>query len=159
MKNKPWDKSISALSAIVMLTVFAISILSVLLGGAQVYSRLTERDAQSFDSRTCAGYLRAKVRSAEGQVTVEAFGDAQALCIRQQINGRSYATRVYCHEGYLMELFSLDGVEFSPADGEKLMPAQSLTGSVEGSFLRLTVTDTQGAQQLYLALPCQEVSP
>ena len=160
MNNKRWDKSISALSAIVMLTVFAISILSVLLGGAQVYSRLTRRDGDSFDSRTCAGYLQTKVRSAEGPVTVEPFGDTQALCFYQQANGRRYVTRVYCYEGYLMELFSLQSGEFSPLDGEKLMPAQSLTCHLEGSRLCLVLTDQYGSEQsLYMALPCQEVSP
>ena len=48
-----------------MLLVFAVALLAVLLGGANVYDRLTARDSESYDSRTCVQYLTTKVRQSE----------------------------------------------------------------------------------------------
>ena len=145
MKNKLNEKTISTVSAVLMLAVFAISVLSVLLGGAKIYSRLTQRDSQAYDSRTCIGYLTAKIRQSDGPVTAEQFGDGDALCFRQSLNGREYLTRVYCHEGWLMELFTLDTEGFEPRDGEKIMPVQALSVDIQGSLLTVLVTDEQGA--------------
>ena len=54
---------------------------SVLLTGAGVYQRLTQRDRQAYDQRTCAQYLAAKVRQAPGpqSVSLSSFGDSASV--------------------------------------------------------------------------------
>ena len=56
MRNYTKERSLSTLAALLTFALFAIGILSVLLGGAKVYRRLNQRDQQSYDSRTCAQY-------------------------------------------------------------------------------------------------------
>ena len=64
MKQKIQQKSISGLAALLVFALFAVGILSVLLSGAGAYQRLTRRDRLSYDSRTCAQYVAAKIRQA-----------------------------------------------------------------------------------------------
>ena len=109
MKNHTNERSLSALAALLTFALFAIGILSVLLGGANVYRRLTQRDAQSYDSRTCAQYIATKLRPAPspGAVAIAPFGDGDSLFITETIGDSTYLTRVYCHNGWLMELFTV----------------------------------------------------
>jgi len=155
MKNRTNKKSISNLAALLLFCVFAVGILSVLLGGAGAYRRLTQRDQVSYDSRTCGQYLATKVRQAPGPdaVVLSEFGAGDALCILEEIDGETYVTRIYCHNGWLMELFSVDEDSFAPEDGEKILKASALELECKGKMLSVKIEDgngTQIEQQLFL---------
>ena len=153
MKQQKTQQSISALAALLMFGVFAVGILSVLLGGADSYRRLTQRDRVSYDERTCAQYMATKLRQAPSpeSVVLSSFGDGDALLISQQVGQAEYCTRVYCHDGYLIELFAASGGEFAPEDGERLLPAQGLSLRRAGGLLYVELTDGNG-QEVSLVL-------
>jgi len=146
MRERSGKRSISGLAALLLLGVFAAGILSVLLGGAGAYRRLTERDRLAYDSRTCLQYVATKLRQAPapGTVSLSDFGDGDSLVISETVEGEDYCTRVYCHEGWLMELFTAAEGEFEPADGEKIMQARSLTLTQKGDLLRVEIVDGNG---------------
>ena len=148
MKGHMTGRSISALAALMVFCVFAAGIVAALLGGAGVYQRLTARDAAAYDRRTCAQVVAAKVRQAPGpeSVSLVRFGADDALVITQEIEGRAYCTRLYCHDGWLMELFAPADEVFAPEDGEKLLQADALKLDLEGGLLRATVTDSGGRE-------------
>ena len=155
MREHGRGRSISGLAALLLLGVFAVGILSVLLGGAQVYRRLTERGRRAYDSRTCVQYLTTKVRQAPSPdaISLGRFGAGDALLISQRIGGRDYLTRVYCHEGWLMELFTVAEGDFAPEDGERILQTRRLWLDWEGPLLRAELTDGNGAQASFLLLP------
>lgn len=122
-----------------MLAVFAVSILGALLGGAGIYQRLTQRGEENYNSRTCIQYFATKLRQAPGPVTVEEFGEGDALFLRERLAERYYVTRIYCYDGWLMELFTLDSSGFSPEDGEKILPLEALTITAQQGLLTIQV--------------------
>ena len=146
MKNNNMERSVSTLAALLMFALFAVGILSVLLSGAGVYQRLTQRDQISYDSRTCTQYIATKLRQvpAPGAVAVADFGDGDALVIRETINQEEYLTRIYCHDGWLMELFTGTGGGFSPEDGEKILPLDGMSVEREGSLLTISLSGEDG---------------
>ena len=155
MKKQNRANSISALAALLIFCVFAVGIVSVLLGGANVYRRLTRRDQMTFDSRTCMQYVATKVRQAPAPdcVLLSKFGDGDALVVVQEYDGAEYWTRVYCHEGWLMELFTAAEGDFAPEDGERIMEAHSLTLTRRGDLLGVCIVDANDAateQTLFL---------
>ena len=155
MNKRGIKHHMDGLLVLLLLGVFAACILSVLLTGAQVYSRLTQRDQAAYNRRTCVQYLATKVRQAErgGLVSVSDFGDTQALVLAEEIDGAAYLTRIYCYEGWLWELFSADEAGFAPEDGEKLLPARDLELTLADGLLTAVFTDSQGqALTLTLAL-------
>lgn len=144
------------LAALLLFGIFAACILAVLLTGAGAYRRLTERDQASYERRTCAQYIATRVRQADslGNVSVEQFGGAPALCLMEE---GGYVTRVYCYDGYLMELYASADADLVPADGEKLMKAAGLDLSLAGGLLEVSVTEADGAEErMYLSLRCGE---
>ena len=98
MKNYFKNGSLSGLVALLTFVLFAISILFVLLNGAGIYRRLTERDQRSYDNRTCVQYLATKVRQAPSPTAVSAdtFEDVDSLLIYQDIEDSVFGTRIYC---------------------------------------------------------------
>ena len=150
MKQETKERSISALGALVLLLVFSVGILSAILGGAGVYRRLDRQNREAADRRTAALYLTNKVRQAPGPVETARFGDCQALLIYETAESGRFVTRIYCHEGWLMELFSAEDGEFSPEDGEKVLPLAGLSVDLTEGLLRLQLTDAQGVEETLL---------
>lgn len=148
MRGQNSEKSISALAALLLFGVFAVGVLSVLLSGAGTYRRLTSRDRLAYDSRTCAQYVATKVRQAPAPdaVLLSAFGDGDALVIAEELDGVEYWTRVYCYDGWLMELFAAAGGSFAPEDGEKIMELQSLTLEQAEGLLSIVIVDGGGTR-------------
>lgn len=138
MKKRGIDQfHISGLLAFVMLAVFAISILSVLLTGAEVYSRLTEDTAANHARRVAEQYLATRLRQGDGTYA-EDFGGVSALIFPEDVGGTTYITRIYCYEGWLRELYTAEAGEFSPADGEKLLEMEALSVIIEDDLVMLT---------------------
>ena len=149
MRNFLKNGSLSGLVALLTFVLFAISILFVLLNGAGVYRRLTQRDQYSYDSRTCVQYVATKMRQAPSPaaISTDTFGTVDSLRISQDIEGLEFVTRIYCYENWLMEIFTLADGDFLPEDGEKILPLSSLSVSQDGSVFSFILTDTEGNTQ------------
>ena len=158
MKQKNNQRSVCALAALLLLGVFGVSILSVLLAGTGTYQRLTRRDQYAHDSRTCAQYLATKVAQAYAPhaVCVESFDGSDALVIRREVDGQDYLERVYCYDGWLMELFAPADRDMAARDGEKIMQADRMTLRHAQSRLWVDVVQNGRTTQLVLALPGEE---
>jgi len=146
MKQQSNKHHVGGIAALLLFAVFAVGILSVLLGGAGAYRRLTARDSMLYEQRTCLQYLSTRLHQASDpkSIAVSRFGSSDALIIYDEIDGSLYQTSIYCHDGWLMELFTAAGGSFSPADGEKILPAQSLSLQQQNGLLRIFVTDSNG---------------
>ena len=142
---------------LLLFCVFAACILSVLLTGAGAYRRLTERDRVSYDRRTAAQYIAAKVRQADtwNGVSVEKFGGQDTLALAEEIDGETYLTRIYYYDGYIRELFSSADMEAAPEDGEKIIEANDLRLTSGPAHRKIIAEITDGAGEtarLVLAL-------
>jgi len=128
---------IDGLFALLVFALFAACILLVLLTGADLYRGLVARDDAAYSCRTGAGYLASRVRQAPdgGAVSVRPFGDGDALVIAEEIGGSRYETLIYCHEGWLCELFAAAEDAASPAAGERVLPARVLSLRLEEGLL------------------------
>ncbi len=140
---------VSGLLGLLVFALLAMCLLGTLLAGAAGYKRMVAAGEERFADDTAARYLAVRVRQAE-QVQIETFGGLDALVLPETIEGWAYVTRVYCMDGYLWELFSDASAELEPADGEKLIPLESLRFSWAGEMLSIQVN----GRQLYL-LPRQ----
>lgn len=148
-------RKVDNLLVLLLFGTFAVCVLSVLLTGADVYQRLSLRDRLSYDQRTAAQYLTTRVRQSDrlDDVRIRDFDGQDALVFTEEIDGAAYETLVYCHGGYLRELFAAVGGQFLPEDGEKVLAAQDLSARQDGQRLTVELTGPSGEVQtltLYL---------
>ncbi len=149
MKKRVIQHHTDALAALLLFGVFAACILSVLLTGAEAYRRLTQRDQAAYARRTAVQYIATRVRQADSLalVSVEEFQGVTALVLRED---GEYATRVYCHEGYLKELYASEEDLMVPGDGERIMAAEGLELSLDQGLLTVSVTGENGEESTLL---------
>lgn len=149
MKNEHTSR-LPGLMALWVFGIFALCILLVLLSGSESYRRLTARGQTAFQNRTATGYIATRIRQAdrEDAISLETFGDSDALVIRETVGEKTYLTRIYCYNGALWELYTPESGHFSPEDGERLVEIDSLRLSLEKGLLTAQV----GSQKLQLLL-------
>lgn len=149
MKNKVNSHKLTDFMTLVVFTLLAVCILALLVNGAELYNRLTQQGSDRFSSRTLTRYLTTRVRQgdAAGQPALEDFGGCKAIVLREELAGQVYLTRIYCHGGYLRELFTPENGSFSPEDGEKLLPARSLSAAWQDDLLVLDLELTDGTHR------------
>lgn len=146
MNLQPRTTKLTGLLALTVFALFAGCILLVLLFGARVYRKQTDDGLDSYARRTVAQYLATRVRQGDGAgvLTVEPFGEGQALVLTETVEGESLCTRIYCRDGYLWELYTPASAEPQPQDGQRLLPLSTLTFSLEHPRLTATFTDEGG---------------
>lgn len=155
MKENGKANAMTVTAALLVFVVFAAGILSVLLGGAGIYQRLTRRGSHSYENRTAAQYLATQVRQSEAAPFAGKFGSSDALVLSQTIGNEEYLTRIYCHDGWLRELFTPADGQFSPEDGEKILPLASLAIEKEQNLLTFRLWHTDGTETVISLMPRQ----
>ncbi len=153
MNRESTRTRLSGLVPLLVFAVLAMSVLTVLMTGAEQYNRLTDRDQSAFVTRTAGQYIHTKLRQAGGEIGVELFRGTPAVVIRENLNGFSCVTWLYCCDGYLRELFTLEGEEMLPDAGEKILEMETLDAALNGGLLTITLTDNEGMTQTIVHHP------
>lgn len=155
--------NITALAVLMVFTLYALCVLGVLMAGAETYSGLTQRGTDSFSYRTAAQYLTQRIRQADtaGGILLGDFEGQDALMLPEQIDDETYMTRIYCHDGWLRELYAAKTAAFSPEDGEKLLEMNRLSFFQNGSILNAEWELPDGTVQSFVFClhSMQEVAP
>lgn len=136
MKEK--THKITDLLSLTVFALFALCVLAVLLTGGNVYRNLVRSGGETYADRTAVSYIATRVRQAQA-VTVEDFGGCDALVIREEANGKTYLTRIYCHDGYLRELYAAQASQLQPGDGEKILEAEAFSVSLADGLLTAVI--------------------
>ena len=146
MKIEKKEFHIEGLLALLLFTVFAVCVLSMLLLGAGAYQRLSLRSQSTYDYRTCAQYLATRLRQADGEIRLLDSDGVEGLLLSSTIDGREYGTYIYCWDGWLREFFADKEVGFSPEFGEAVFQAEDLRVRSETAdgLLALTLTMPDG---------------
>lgn len=146
MKERNRKLNVDTLLVLVLFGVFALCALAAVLQGARIYRGLTQRGQESYNERTAAQYISARLHHAdcEASVAVANTGSVSCLEFTETIDGEEYITRVYCYEGYIRELFSASSLEFRPWDGECIIPAREVSFSLENGLVKTEIVDENG---------------
>jgi len=134
MKRENKVLHITTLAPLLLFAVFASCVVIVLLFGAGNYQKLTHRDRDSYQYRTAVQYLTTRIRQSDAAemvfvgdfhvATPNASGDT--VFIREMLGERTFYTRIYCHDGYLCELFAEEAAAMEPKDGERIFAVEQM---------------------------------
>jgi len=119
---------IDTVFVLIIFCVFAVSVLMVLMLGANTYSSVTEMSREEHAERTVLSYIWTKVRNSDdgGNIYVGDFQGLPALCISEEYGGIEFRTVIYHFNGWVYELFSEADLEFFPEDGVKMIMVNDL---------------------------------
>ena len=109
MKTKRFD--ISFIAPLFLFAFFSICVMSVLIMGADLYRKQTQRDLVGYNHRTVSQYISTRIHQSDkhdsffvsdfNTQTPQSKGNA--FFFTEIINGSEYYTCIYSHDGYLYE--------------------------------------------------------
>ena len=139
-----------AMAALTLTMVFGAALLTSLAAGAVVYRRVADRVERSAGERVGLAYLTAKLHSGDeaGMARAGKLEGLDAVYLLQEVDGLTYETILYVHDGWLKELFCEEGWELGPESGQAITQARALEVSQpEPGLLRLAYTGADGLER------------
>lgn len=148
------NSSVNSLMSLLLFALFALSMLLCVLFCANRYADLTEKEDAAYEMRTASMFFSTKVRQGDfdKSISVETFDGCTALVLSEEIENERYVSLIYCHDGYLKEIFAFDGIELSVDDGEKLFELDEVSFAIEGDALKIGYKSKNEQGKLILAL-------
>ncbi len=149
MNNGDKKVNTSGFAALVLLAVFSLCVFFVLVYGADIYKDISERDSRVHNERVALQYVSTKIRQADEKhhISAEDFNGLSSLVITEDIDGTVYETKIYCYEGWLMELFSEKDSGLSPSDGERITELEDIVFSIEGETVTVKSVFSDGRKK------------
>lgn len=147
--------SLDVVMTLVLFCLFTGSVLMVLMMGVESYQGVATSMQQSYEERTCLQYIATKIDHYSGTdaVGVGAFGDGDALELRQTIDEIDYITYIYSYQGKAMELFCESDADLDPEAGFVIMDVEALElAQVRPDLLQISCTGSGGSASIYVGL-------
>lgn len=126
-------KSFADLYAVVLLVIFASTLVTLILTSSRIYENTYKRDDETYKYQLCTQYLSNKIHQnqREDSFDIKKIDDNYGLIIKERIDGEKYETMIYFHEGWLKELFTWEGNELDLSSGEKIIELRKFNTSIE----------------------------
>ena len=128
MSKVKQGKSIDTIFVLIVFSIFAFSVLMVLMLGASIYRNINDISREGESERTVLSYIRTKTKNFDDadSIYISTFNNVPALYITEKIGDTNYNTIIYGYNGWLYELFSEESLSFAPADGVKIIQVEDL---------------------------------
>jgi len=150
MKKLSRGRSIDTIFVLIVFSIFAISVLMVLMLGASIYRNINDISNDSQYEQTALSYIWTKTKNFDDarNIYVGDFHGVPALLIDENISGIHFRTAIYYYDGWLCELFSEVALEFTPADGVRVIRVDDLNfEAFDNGLIRVSV----GVKSLFLS--------
>lgn len=155
MRTKETANHISTIAVLIVFCILAFCVLYVLISGAGVYKSIVDRTENTFSERVLSQYIQNKIHSAGSAdaISIEELDGTSMFCIEEEIDGEAYKTCIYSNEGYLQELFLMEGEEPDLSSGEKITSCAGICFHIENGLLKTNITKDNGEElELYNSL-------
>ncbi|MCL2819832.1 MAG: DUF4860 domain-containing protein [Oscillospiraceae bacterium] len=122
-------RSTDTIFVLIVFSIFAFSVLMVLMLGASVYRNINDISRAEQHEHTAFSYIWTKTKNFDeaGAITVGEFGGVSAILINEKIGETDYRTAIYVSDGWLLELFSEAALDFSPQSGRRIVEIDEMT--------------------------------
>ena len=129
MIKKSAGKKVDTVFVLIIFSVFALSVLMVLMLGAGVYKNMNDMTRENQDERMLLSYIWTKVKAGDKaeSIRIGDFYGHTALCFDEVFDDAAYSTMIYHFDGWVYELFSEVDIGLYPEDGIPIMKIDDLT--------------------------------
>ena len=151
MRDSSKRNTIGTIVVLAVFTVLAAAVVLLIVSGASVYKRLSEKNNLAYTKRIVSRYLATKIESANSldEIAVVPFEGTTALCIKEEIAGVDYLTLIYSNGGYIRELFVPSDSLAEASSGERITECRKIAFTADGSAIRANAV-LRGGESLVL---------
>ena len=144
------SQRLDTIFVLLIFSVFAISVLIVLMLGASIYQNMAEVSQEGADERAVLAYIWTKSKNFNdaGMIYVAEYHGENALMIDEEFSGVRYQTVIYHYNGWLYELFTEKNLGLGRDSGEKIMRLEDLSFETANYGL---IKVTSGGMSLFIS--------
>lgn len=156
MNNRNENRhTIDFLFVIALLFLFAFMAIMLIALGASVYQRNVSLMEKNYETRTSYAYVTEKIRQADatGNLQIGSIDQLPALLLFQDINGISYTTYLYQHNGKLTELLARTGASLPAESGQPIISVKNFKiDQIADRLYCITITEPDDSNiSIYLS--------
>jgi hypothetical protein len=144
---KRYVHTADAVFALLLFCAFAVSMLMVLMTGAQAYRGVRDRAENHYSEDTAISYIAMKLRhydASDCSVTVGTLGESDALILTEVIDETEFVTVIYFSGGYIREIFAEKGYDLAPGDGFEIVAAREIDIASRSGLIEIKCVGTGG---------------
>ena len=148
--------NIDSLATLLLFAMYVLFLLFLLLFGAANYQASVKGLDTNNNLYTAASYITTKFRQHDqpGAISLTEIQGTKAISFQEDIEGKAYSTYIYFDGSHLKELFTAADSQAELSMGTNLAELSDFQAeSVEDSFYRITLTDTDGHTSSFLLHP------
>ena len=141
------NHKIVALLPLIVLIILTFCAVAVVLFAARIYGSTVEDTSQADDYRTAVSYISGRIHGFDsaGSVSVENLDGCEAIMLTHPDGNRTYATYIYCYDGFLRELMVPYGTSASLSAGTEILAVNTLKiEELTPGLFRFSATDEAG---------------
>ena len=122
-------RNIDTVFVLIVFSIFALSVLMVLMLGASVYKNINDISRAGQQEHMALSYIWTKVKNFddENAISVGNFEGIPAIFIDETLGDTEFRTAIYIYDGWLLELFSEKALTFSPDSGTRITQINNMT--------------------------------
>lgn len=158
-KRRNVQHSMQGVFVFVLLGLFAVMSTLMVLLGAQMYRNTVDHSAANNEDRVLSAYVRSMIRAEDtsGAMEIGEYGGVKALAMREDLDGETYVTWLYCYDGHMYEWFTSDDGDFRPESGTAICPAQGFEPRLDNGLLTVDLVNAKGQPEtVCVALRCAQ---
>ena len=133
---------VDVLFVITLFFVFALSALTLVILGANVYKSTVNHMDSSFNTRTSNAYVLQKLRQNDdvGTISIMSQDGVEYIVMTKEVNDTLYNTYLYEYDGHLYELLERADMELDPSYGTLITDVDSFgVNQVNDSLYSFTI--------------------
>ena len=144
MNKRVRGRSADTVFVLIVFSIFAFSVLLVLMLGAGVYRNVNDISREGQQEYTALSYIWTKTKNfdKDGSIYVSDFHGVPAIFIDETIGDTEFRTAIYYYDGWLYELFSDVSLEFYPENGMRIIGTEKMSiREVENGLIEVVSGD------------------
>lgn len=158
-KRRTVQHSMQGVFVFVLLGLFAVMSTLMVLLGAQMYRNTVDNSTANNEGRVLSAYVRSMIRAEDTSDAIEIgeYDGVKTLAMREDLDGETYVTWLYCYDGHMYEWFTSDDGRFSPESGTAICQAQRFEPRLEDGLLTADMINAKGeSETVRVALRCAQ---
>lgn len=133
------ELSASNIFAILLFAVFALALFVALIGASSAYQRIADDSQAANAKRLNTSLLSNIVHAADSADAVSAMEgpEGDVLVLAEHLDSGTYETRLYLHEGWVVQEYALSDAPLSPKTATRLAESQTFSFTAEPRLVRI----------------------
>ena len=142
--------------ACVIILLFSIgaSVYALVAAGYRSFNRMNKMQDECLNSRVAMNYVSMRIRrsDAKGAVRIDNSPRGTCLVLSEDISGESYETRIFLHNGYLLESFVSAETPFDEEYGFEIIQLDSFDVKRENNMIEIILSSGASKRSIKLTL-------